>query len=528
MPNAANKLPRRKGITRYTRAAFVLTTAALIILFDLGLPVVFANDINMKVRLYTNNIRYDNKNLVPGEHAWKEREPLVSESIRFHTQAGPSVVCLQEVLHNQLEDILKDLNSGNDGQWDYYGVGRTDGKQAGEYAPILFKTADWKAVDKKTYWLSPTPDTPSKGWDAALERIVTTVVLESKHEGGQKVKVLNTHFDHKGVEARRQSAKLIMSKMEQGPEPAFLCGDFNTEPTDEPYKLLTEGGFKDSRIQGVGYGYKSTFTDFNHDKEANTIIDYIWADHKSHWQTYGVVPNYFDFYMSDHRPVIADYTIGGLASRSGSQDAFSIHVDEGGQINPLSHPHKAEPLKSSIDDERSLDIASLDIAVGVHTEQAGSDEAQQQALADNGEQVASGDETCKSIFAKLPPQVCKEFDKRTVLLEYKIRPIRTDEAERDTFVDELMSFIDMLEEYGNKASMEFITVLKKFAQSLADERLMDIYFEWGTSAEIMLYFSNIILHLEIEDVESVLAVARKAYKQRCRQQAFWLLVRRNV
>lgn len=78
MPNAANKLPRRKGITRYTRAAFVLTTAALIILFDLGLPVVFANDINMKVRLYTNNIRYDNKNLVPGEHAWKEREPLVS------------------------------------------------------------------------------------------------------------------------------------------------------------------------------------------------------------------------------------------------------------------------------------------------------------------------------------------------------------------------------------------------------------------------------------------------------------------
>lgn len=194
----------------------------------------------------------------------------------------------------------------------------------------------------------------------------------------------------------------------------------------------------------------------------------------------------------------------------------------------MSHPHKAEPLKSSIDDERSLDIASLDIAVGVHTEQAGSDEAQQQALADNGEQVASGDETCKSIFAKLPLQVCKEFDKRTVLLEYKIRPIRTDEAERDTFVDELMSFIDMLEEYGNKASMEFITVLKKFAQLLADERLMDIYFEWGTSAEIMLYFSNIILHLEIEDVESVLAVARKAYKQRCRQQAVWLLVRRNI
>lgn len=263
----------------------------------------------MKIRLYTNNIRYDNRNIGQGENYWEKRQPLISESIRFHTQAGPSIVCLQEVLHNQLKDIIGNLNEGVDtSTWDYYGIGREDGKTKGEYSPIFFRTADWELVSSKTYWLSPTPEKPSIGWDAVLERIVTEVILKSKATN-KKVKVLNTHFDHIGVKARRELVKLIMSKMEQGPEPAFLCGDFNTQPTDEPYKILQSSGFKDSRIQGTIYGYNTTFSGFNHDHEDNTTIDYIWAGNGTQWQSYGVLPNYFDFYMSDHRPVIADYLI---------------------------------------------------------------------------------------------------------------------------------------------------------------------------------------------------------------------------
>lgn len=267
---------------------------------------------SMKLRLYTHNIRYDNRHPVKGERLWEERQPLVSESIRFNTQPGAAVVCLQEVLHNQLVDIVDFLNQESKnttghGDWAYYGVGRNDGNQSGEYAPILFRQSDWHVVSNNTYWLSPTPDKPSKGWDAALSRIVTTVVLRSK-ASGEKVKVLNTHFDHKGVEACRELSKLIMKKM-SGSEPAFLCGDFNTQPTDEPYKLLLKSGFRDSRVQGRTYGYNLTFSDFTRKHEANTIIDYIWAGKGPVWQTYGVVPNYFDFYMSDHRPVIADYLI---------------------------------------------------------------------------------------------------------------------------------------------------------------------------------------------------------------------------
>lgn len=292
---------------------FATITLALVLLITWVCHLRHKTPIDMKIRLYTNNIRYDNKHTDQGERHWDKREPLVAESIRFHTQLGVSVVCLQEVLHNQLKDLLKDLNEGSNEDtgaeyWRYYGVGRTDGDVKGEFAPILYKDSEWELVTSTTYWLSSTPEKPSVGWDAVLERIVTVIILKSKATG-KKVKVLNTHFDHIGVKARRELVKLIMSKMELGPEPAFLCGDFNTQPVDEPYQLLSESGFTDSRIQGKSYGYNTTFSGFNRNKEDNTIIDYIWAGNGTKWQSYGVLPNYFDFYMSDHRPVIADYLI---------------------------------------------------------------------------------------------------------------------------------------------------------------------------------------------------------------------------
>lgn len=309
---------RRKGFVPAILLLFLTILTFLLVHFT---PSQTAMAQYSNIRLYTNNIRYDNRNLAQGESYWEKRAPLISESIRFHTQAGPSVVCLQEVLYNQVEDILANLNKKSEGKgkteedklessdlWDYYGLGRTDGKKLGEFSPIFFKNSQWELVSSKTWWLSETPEKPSRGWDAVLERIVTVVILKSKING-QKVKVLNTHFDHIGVTARRELAKLIMSKMDQGPEPAFLCGDFNTEPKDEPYKLLLSSGFKDSRVQGEIYGYNTTFTGFDHNNEANTIIDYIWAGNGTVWQDYGVLPNYFGFYMSDHRPVVADYLI---------------------------------------------------------------------------------------------------------------------------------------------------------------------------------------------------------------------------
>lgn len=298
----------------------------------------------LKLRMYTNNIRNDNRgNRDKGEKLWEKRKQLVTSSIQYNTfNDGGNIVCLQEVLHNQLDDILYNLNNENKStDWTYYGVGRTDGETKGEYAPILFKKSEWLQIESKTFWLSETPDTPSVGWDAALERIVTMVTLQSKVDPLVKLNFFNTHFDHRGIKARRESSKLIVDKMEgYNNYPSFLCGDFNTQPTDEPYHILKKLGFKDSRTlidELHHYGYSSTFTGFDKHNEVNTIIDYIWSPYFSqngndqtpisdvpdnnyyNWdfherynikiKNFAILQSWFDFYMSDHRPVSADYEV---------------------------------------------------------------------------------------------------------------------------------------------------------------------------------------------------------------------------
>ncbi len=263
-------------------------------------------------RLYSHNIRYDNKYLWNGEHDWtKERKYLVSQSIRYNAQYN-SIVSLQEVLHNQLDDILNLL--GDD--WTSFGVGRSDGKTNGEYSPILYKKSEWKLLDSKTFWLSETPDVPSRGWDAALERIVSWVYLENI-KSGQKLNVFNTHLDHRGVIARRESVKLILQKAKGlNDDPSFFCGDFNTKPTDEPYSIVSKD-LDDTSVASDKlnrYGHSDTFTGFdgNGDGDHETkIIDYIFVPKSGiKVETHSVLHSKFhDIYISDHRPVSADVTI---------------------------------------------------------------------------------------------------------------------------------------------------------------------------------------------------------------------------
>lgn len=342
-----------------------LLILSLLFLKSLSQPATSLANIygpSVNVRIYTNNIRFDNKHYPDeGEQPWKVRKVQVINSIDFHTSflGHANVVCLQEVLHHQLEDILFGLGQ-NQGDWTYYGVGRTDGATRGEYAPVLFKNSDWRVLENSTYWLSETPWKPSRGWDAALERIVTMVTLQSRMNPLIKINVFNTHFDHRGKRARRMSSRLIIDKMENYNDyPSFLCGDFNTQPKDEPYGILKKAGFKDSRTLvdwKYSYGHESTFTGFDKENQVNTIIDYVWSpyftkpnfkefgggggggglddkeeeqvndydafksnnffnlDHHLYYDiqldNFGIMHNHYKgYYFSDHRPVVATYEI---------------------------------------------------------------------------------------------------------------------------------------------------------------------------------------------------------------------------
>ena len=178
------------------------------------------------------NIRYDNPD--DGENGWKYRKDSLAE---FVISEKPDIIGLQEVLYGQYV-FLKNKWP----QYKSYGVGREDGKLKGEMCPIFFDSSKYTLLSAETKWLSETIDIPSKGYDAACERIVTVVWLYHKNLQDSLL-VLNSHWDHMGKVARQKSAeyilKLIQPALDAG-QHVVLTGDFNAKPSEPPILLLKE------------------------------------------------------------------------------------------------------------------------------------------------------------------------------------------------------------------------------------------------------------------------------------------------
>ena len=279
----------------------------------------------LPIRILTHNIRYATSSPFKGEKPWSDRKSLLINELRYNTLHNPeSFICLQEVLHEQLLDILSSLNSTavststakDRDEWAYIGVGRDDGKQKGEYSPIFYRPSIWTVESWKTVWLSPTPEEPGKGWDAGSVRIVTVGHFVHK-ESKKRVVGLCTHFDNAGEVSRRESAKMIEGIVRdvttaEGKEgvPVFLAGDLNSEPDGEAYHILNgeDSLLQDSRgLADWSYGNEKTCTGFQEDEL--TVIDYVFVG-KEGWKVKGfsVLNNRFDdgVYSSDHRAVIVD------------------------------------------------------------------------------------------------------------------------------------------------------------------------------------------------------------------------------
>ena len=216
------------------------------------------------------NIRYDNP--ADGENAWTLRRELMAQWIQDSIQ--PDIICLQEVLHHQLNyfDSLWKQDYG------YFGVGREDGQWKGEYAPIFYKKCRFNRIQSKTVWLSPTPDVPSKGWDAACERIVTVVYLQDLVKK-DTICVFNTHWDHVGKEARTKSAEILLEEYFKVPDHwgFFAAGDFNANSNESSIvRLMTE--WRD--ICPVEMRDQATLNRFDNSKTFERI-DFVWTRKKS-------------------------------------------------------------------------------------------------------------------------------------------------------------------------------------------------------------------------------------------------------
>ena len=258
---------------------------------------------SFSLRVMTFNIRYDNPNDAPNH--WDNRRDWVGELIRFY---NADFVGMQEVLHNQLQDMMKRLP-----KYDHLGVGRDDGRRGGEYSAILYRSDKFELLDSSTFWLSESPEKPgSKSWDAAFPRVVTWGVFREK-ASGKRFFVFNTHFDHQGVVAREESARLLLKKINDiaGQTPAIITGDFNADTGSEAYRILTRGedGLTDAyHAAAAPYGPEWTYTAFGKlPLKERKRIDYIFINQPMKVEEYVIISEQRGaVFPSDHLPVMAE------------------------------------------------------------------------------------------------------------------------------------------------------------------------------------------------------------------------------
>jgi endonuclease/exonuclease/phosphatase family metal-dependent hydrolase len=266
---------------------------------------------NASLRVMTFNIRLNTP--ADSANAWPHRKDMVASMIRFHRA---DLVGVQEALQDQMDDLTNLLP-----EFGWMGVGRDDGKAAGEYSAIFYLKERFAVLEQNTFWLSETPEiSGSMGWDAACVRIVTWAKFQDR-ETGKAFYHFNTHFDHIGETARQESAKLLLRKigeMTRG-EPVVVSGDFNATEDSPVYKILTAESAGDAVANAPSllrdardvsaqphHGPDWTFHGFEIVVD-RPKLDYIFVSKDVQVERHGVLSDRWNGrYPSDHLPVLAE------------------------------------------------------------------------------------------------------------------------------------------------------------------------------------------------------------------------------
>jgi len=242
------------------------------------------------------NIKYANEN--DGENSWSNRKDFLANQLKFY---HPQIFGVQEAVKSQIDFITTELPT-----YKSLGVGREGGDQ-GEFSAIFYDTTKFEVLKSDTFWLSETPDQISKGWDADYHRICTYALLKDK-ESSEKFYFFNTHFDHRGKEARTNSARLIIQQIKKinvENYPVLLTGDFNLEPETEQIQYI-KSYLKDAKevTAAIKLGPSGTFNAYDFQTPVTRRIDYIFHSEEINVETYAVLSDNEDGrYASDHLPV---------------------------------------------------------------------------------------------------------------------------------------------------------------------------------------------------------------------------------
>ncbi|MBD1387601.1 endonuclease/exonuclease/phosphatase family protein [Mucilaginibacter rigui] len=249
----------------------------------------------------TYNLRNANGGDSTAGNGWGQRYPWITKLMLFE---DVDIFGTQEGKHHQLVNMADSMPG-----YKWLGIGRDDGKQAGEYSAIFYKSDKFKVLKTGNFWMSTVTDKPNKGWDAALPRICTWAQFR-EIKTGFTFYFFNLHMDHIGVVARRESARLVLAKIKQmaGTMPTILTGDFNVDQTSDSYAVINNSGLlKDSYVLSpIKLAPSDTFNEFNANTAGDKRIDHIFVTKQFKVKRYGILTNtYHGRTPSDHYPVVA-------------------------------------------------------------------------------------------------------------------------------------------------------------------------------------------------------------------------------
>ncbi len=281
-----------------TRGCLNLTGLLMLALSALVTPPAALAGDHAPINVATYNLRLNTPN--DGPNVWGLRRDAVKALIQYHEF---DLFGTQEALPDQ----IKDLEAMS--EYTHVGVGRDDGKNAGEHSTIFYKHARFSLLAHGDFWLSETPNRPSKGWDArCCNRLASWVRLRDKISG-KTLLALSVHFDHEGEVARRESAKLLLRWLEsqEASDAVIALGDFNSTPDTKQIVAMTTA-MRDARTVSLSpaYGPLATFNDFKFGLTPSKRIDYIFLGPNIRVQKYAVLTDSDgQRYPSDHFPVLA-------------------------------------------------------------------------------------------------------------------------------------------------------------------------------------------------------------------------------
>jgi endonuclease/exonuclease/phosphatase family metal-dependent hydrolase len=261
--------------------------------------ISFSNAQSLKVMTY--NVRLDVA--VDGENDWNHRKDFFTSQIRFYE---PDIWGVQEAAPNQMNDLNSLLP-----EYSSIGIGR-DGLGKGEASAIFYKKDRFKVSNETTFWLSETPEKPSKSWDSAYPRICSYGLFKDLRTK-KLFWVFNTHLDHIGEAARTKGIEMILAKINEVNKknhPVIFTGDLNSEPETERIANLRKA-MTDTRLASLQkpFGPSGTFNGFKYNEPVTRLIDYIFVDNSGRFKIkkYAVLSESKNLrFPSDHFPVYVE------------------------------------------------------------------------------------------------------------------------------------------------------------------------------------------------------------------------------